>query len=295
MRVGDVFRSDGIAERVVPATGYTAWLTILSAAAMAYLAVLALALAFAAGRIADRWEAELAGTATIRISAPADQRDAQTEAVLTALAQTPGIATTRVIGEAEQISLLEPWFGQELPLDTLRLPVLIEVTEEGNGPDPVGLRQRLAAEAPGAVYDNHGRWRAPLIEAAGRLKSLAYSALVLMSGVTGVTIALAASAALAANGQIIDVLRLVGARDAWITRAFVRRFTARTLAGAIAGTIAALISILLFPSGAETGILSGLGFRGLEWLWPVIVPPSAALLAFAATHAAAARRLREVS
>ena len=295
MRVGDVFRSDSIAERVVPATGYTAWLTILSAAAMAYLAVLALALAFAAGRIADRWEAELAGTATIRISAPADQRDAQTEAVLTALAQTPGIATTRVIGEAEQISLLEPWFGQELPLDTLRLPVLIEVTEEGNGPDPVGLRQRLAAEAPGAVYDNHGRWRAPLIEAAGRLKSLAYSALVLMSGVTGVTIALAASAALAANGQIIDVLRLVGARDAWITRAFVRRFTARTLAGAIAGTIAALISILLFPSGAETGILSGLGFRGLEWLWPVIVPPSAALLAFAATHAAAARRLREVS
>lgn len=295
MRFRDALFSDGIAERVVPARGYTAWLTVLSAAAMAYLAVLALALALAAGGLAERWRAELAGTATIRISAPADQREAQTEAVLAALAQTPGIATTRVIEDAEQLALLEPWFGSDLPLETLRLPALIEVTQDGDGPDPVGLRQRLAAEAPGAVYDDHARWRVPLIEAAGRLKTLAYSALGLIAAVTGVTVALAASAALAANGQIIDVLRLVGAKDTWITKAFVRRFTARTLAGAAAGTIAALVSVLLFPSGAETGILDALGFRGFEWLWPILVPPTAALLAFAATHAAAARRLREVS
>ncbi|NND19745.1 MAG: cell division protein FtsX, partial [Silicimonas sp.] len=83
---------DGIAERVVPSTGFTAALTILSAAAMAFLAVLALALALAAGDMAARWEAELSGTATIRISAPADQRAAQTDAVLSALGQTPGIA-----------------------------------------------------------------------------------------------------------------------------------------------------------------------------------------------------------
>lgn len=295
MKLRDLIVSDGIAERVVPATGFTAWLTVISAAAMSFLAVLALALAFAAGDIAARWEAELAGTATIRISAPADQREAQTDAVLTALAQTPGIATTRVIDDAEQRSLLAPWFGEDLPLETLRLPVLIEVTEEGGGPDPEGLRQRLAAEAPGAVYDNHGRWRAPLIEAAGRLRTIAYTALALIAGVTATTIALAASAALAANGQIIDVLRLVGARDAWITRAFVRRFATRTVIGAAAGTILALVVLLLFPSGPETGILSGLGFHGLQWLWPVLVPVAAAALAFAATHAAATRRLKEVA
>lgn len=295
MKLREVFASDGIAERVVPATGFTAWLTILSAAAMAFLAILSLALALAAGDIAARWEAELAGTATIRISAPSDQRDAQTDAVLTALAQTPGIATTRVIDQDEQLALLAPWFGEDLPLETLRLPVLIEITEEDGGPDPEGLRLRLAAEAPGAVFDDHGRWRTPLIDAARRLKSIAFSALALIAGVTATTIALAASAALAANGQIIDVLRLVGARDAWITRAFVRRFTARTLAGAFVGTVAALVALLLFPSGAETGIFSGLGFHGLQWFWPVLVPPASAALAFAATHAAAARRLKKVS
>ena len=295
MKFARLLAGDGIAERVVPSSGYTAWLTLLSSGAMAFLAVLSLALAMAAGDVAARWEAELAGTATIRISAPADQIESQTEAVLNALAQTPGIATTRVIGDDEQRALLAPWFGADLPLDTLRLPVLIEVTEEGGGPDPEGLRQRLAAEAPGAVYDNHDRWRWPLIEAAGRLRSVALGALLLIAGVTATTIALGASAALSANGQIIEVLKLVGARDAWITRAFVRRFTARALAGAAGGTLVALIVLILFPSGAEAGVLGDLGFDGLEWLLPLIVPMAAAALAFAATHAAARRRLREVS
>lgn len=295
MRLPAFLASDGIAERVVPSSGFTASLTIIAAAAMAFLAVFAMALALAAGDLADRWQAELEGTATIRISAPADQTDAQTQAVLTALDQTPGIASARIIGEDEQRALLAPWFGADLPLDTLRLPVLIAVEQEGAGPDPESLRQRLAAEAPGAVYDGHDRWRAPLIEAASRLRTISMTALALIAGVTATMIALAASAALAANGRIIDVLRLVGARDAWIRRAFVRRFTARTLIGAAIGTVAALIALLLFPSGAETGILGGIGFSGLEWLWPVLVPPAAAALAFAATHVAAARRLKEVS
>jgi cell division transport system permease protein len=291
----ELIRSDATAERVVPASGFTAMLTILSSAAMSFLAVLALALAFAAGDVAARWEAELAGTATIRISAPADQREAQVEAVLRALSQTPGIATTRMIDEAEQMELLAPWFGRDVPLGALRLPVLIEVTEDGEGPDPEGLRQRLAAEAPGAVYDNHGRWRMPLIEAADRLRTIAVTALVLIAGVMATTIALAASAALAANGQIIDVLRLVGARDAWIVRAFVRRFSARALFGAALGTVVALIVLILFPSGTETGILSGLGFRGVQWVLPLLVPACAAGLALVSTRVAAARRLKEVS
>jgi cell division transport system permease protein len=291
----DLIRPDGIAERVVPASGFTAMLTILSSAAMAFLAVLALALALAAGDVAERWEGELAGTATIRISAPVEQREAQVDAVLTTLSQTPGIATTRMIDEAEQMELLAPWFGRDLPLGSLRLPVLIEVTEEGEGPDLEGLRQRLAAEAPGAIYDNHGRWRMPLIEAADRLRAIALTALVLIAGVMATTIALAASAALAANGQIIDVLRLVGARDAWIVRAFVRRFSARALFGAALGTGVALVVLILFPSGVETGILGELGFRGVQWVLPLLVPACAAGLALVATRVAAARRLNEVS
>lgn len=294
MRMPRFLVGDAEAERVVPPTGFTVLLASLSSAAMAFLAVFAIALAFAASELADRWEAELAGVATIRISAPADQVEAQAEAVLTALSQTPGIAAARRVGNDEQRALLAPWFGNDLPLEALSLPVLIEVTETGGGPDIEGLRQRLAAEAPGAVYDTHGRWRVPLIQAADRLRQLGNIALVLIAGVTSVTIALAASAALAANGQVIDVLRLIGATDGWITRAFVARFTERAFVGALIGTIVAMVAVALLPDGAETSVLSGLGFDGVEWLWPLLVPFAAGLLALIATRLAAVKRLREV-
>lgn len=288
-----LLKGDASSDRVVPPTGFTALLTSVSTGAMAFLAVFAIALSLAAGELASRWEAELTGTATVRISAPADQMAGQTEAVLTALSQTPGIASTRQIDASEQQALLAPWFGTDLPLDRLRLPVLIEVQETADGPDVAGLTQRLAAEAPGAIYDNHNRWRLPLIDAAARLRQLGLVALFLIAGVTAVTVALAASAALSANGQIIDVLRLVGARDNWISRAFVRRYTLRALGGAALGALLGMIVVALLPNGVETGVLSGLGFDGAEWIWPLIVPILGGAIAWVATQAAATRRLKE--
>ena len=165
-------RGDKQAGRVVPPSGHTAWLTSFTAGAMTFLAVFALALSLAAGRLAARWSDALERTATVRLSAPEDQMDIQTKAVLAVLTTTPGIATARAMTDAEQRALLEPWFGPDLPVDALPLPRLIEVTESGAGYDSEGLRQRLAAEAPGAVFDDHTRWRRPLAVAAGRLRLL---------------------------------------------------------------------------------------------------------------------------
>jgi len=294
-RWAEALAGDRTARRVVPPSGFSAALTIVSAAAMAFLAVFAIAMALAAGGLAQRWETELAGTATVTVPGDPASLPERVGAVLKALSETPGVVSARALTADEQKALLAPWFGTDLPLDALDLPALIEVTETPAGPDAVGLKQRLAAEAPGAVYDNHDRWRAPLVAAAARLRSLALIALALIAGVTAVTIALAASAALAANGQVIDVLRLVGARDGWITGAFVRRFTARAFAGALAGTALGAAAVALIPGTSGAGILSGLGLSGAEWLWPLVVPPGAAALAWAATRIAAARRLKEAA
>ncbi len=291
-RIRTLLLGDPTATRIVPPSGFTAVLTIASAAAMAFLAVFAIALQLATGELAARWEAELTGTATVRIPAAEDEEQ-RAEAVLAALKQTPGILAARRLSDEEQTVLLAPWFGEGVPVDKLRLPTLIEVTETEDGPDLTGLTERLSAEAPGTVYDNHSRWRVPLADAASRLRQLGGIALFLIGGVTAVTIALAASSALAANGQIIDVLRIVGARDSWIAAAFTRRFTLRAFFGALGGTLLAMIAVSLIPSGVEAGVLSGLGFDGAEWLWPLLVPFAAATLAFGATWVAAARRLRE--
>ena len=235
-------------------------------------------------------------TSTLRISAPAGQMAAQTEAALRLLETTPGVASARALTDEERRDLLVPWFGTELPIETLPIPQLIEIVEAGDGYDATGLRARLQAEVPGAVLDDHSRWREPLVDAAGRLRGLGVVSLVLILGATGAMITLAAQAALAANAQVIRVLRLVGARDSYIARAFVRRFTLRAMGGALAGTVVGTVAILLLPSAEVAGgFLTGLAFRGFGWLLPLVIPILAGIVAFWATQTAAFRSLREQS
>ncbi len=285
---------DPQADRAVPPTGFTARLTVFTAAAMAFLAVFALALSLATGRLADRWASELAQTSTLRISAPPEQLAGQTQAALEVLSTTPGVASATPLSAEEQRALLAPWFGPDLPVEELPIPQLIEIVETPEGYDATGLRARLQAEAPGAVLDDHTRWREPLVEAATRLRSMGLLSLVLIAAATAAMITLAAQAALAANAQVIRVLRLVGAQDAYIARAFVRRFTLRALGGAAVGAAVGLVAVALLPrADVAGGFLTGLGFQGAGWLWPVVIPPLAALVAFVATRAAAFRSLGE--
>lgn len=288
---------DTQADRVVPPSGFTAQLTLFAAGAMAFLAVFALALSLAAGRLAEQWGQELAGSATIRIAAPDDQQQAQTDAALRILQTTRGVAQARALSDAEQSALLAPWFGAELEMDTLPVPRLIEVIESAEGMDAAGLRLRLAAEVPGAVLDDHSRWREPLVKAASRLKTLGWVSIILIAAVMAAMVTLAANAALAANAQVISVLRLVGATDKYIAQAFIRRFTIRALIGAVAGMVLGMVAVLLMPRGGDetASFLTGLGFQGLHWFMPLLIPPLAAAVAFIATRMAARRTLEGLS
>lgn len=288
-----VFVGDAEAEKIVPPTGFTVRLTVFTAGAMAFLTVFALALSLAAGRLAERWGDELSNSATLRISAPEGQLAAQTEAALQVLQTTSGVESARALTLQEQQDLLTPWFGADLPLASLPLPQIIEITQARGGFDAAGLRLRLAGEVPGASLDDHAGWRGPLVSAAGALRRLGLLSLLLIAGATGAMITLAANAALAANAQVIAVMRLVGARDDYIASAFVRRFTMRALMGAAVGTLAGAIGLLLMPSASEAGgFLTGLGLQGAQWLLIFVIPIAAAGVAFVATRLAARNTLK---
>lgn len=295
-RLGRIISGDPEADRTVPPTGFTARLTVFTAGAMAFLSVFALALSMATDRLADRWASELAQTSTIRISAPLEQKEAQVAATLRVLETTAGVASARVLSDAEQRALLTPWFGPELPLENLSIPDLIEVIETETGYDAAGLRARLQAEAPGAVLDDHTRWREPLVAAASRLRTLGVLSLFLILGATAAMITLAAQSALSANVQVVRVLRLVGAQDTYIARAFVRRFTLRGVLGAVIGSVLGALSIMLLPRADDDGgFLTGLGFQGAEWFVLLIIPVLAGTVAFLATRTAVLRTLKEQS
>ena len=283
---------DKQADRVVPPSGFTAQLTLFAAGTMAFLAVFVLALSLASGRLAAQWGDELARTSTIRIVAPAGERAAQTDAALRVLETTTGVESARALTDAEQQALLSPWFGSEIDLGSLPVPRLIEVVEHTTGFDAEGLRLRLAAEVPAAFLDDHTRWRAPLVKAANRLRLLGWIAILLIGLAVGAMVTLAANAALAANAQVVAVLRLVGATDRYIAEAFIRRFTIRAFIGAVVGMVLGMLAVLLLPSASDdAGFLTGLGFQGAGWLTPLLIPIMAGGVALLATRVASRKAL----
>ncbi|MFQ3349158.1 MAG: cell division transport system permease protein, partial [Paracoccaceae bacterium] len=233
--------------QVVPPSGLGFWLTGLTAAVMSFLAIFALALALTAGAVAQKWVAELQGKATIRLVQTVEDGPQKVQAILGILAQTPGILVAAPLGESAQAALLAPWLGDGIPLDTLPLPQMIDMTYAGETYDFEGLRLRLAAEVPDAIIDDHMRFQAPVMAAVRQLRLIGYGALSLILATTAMMVVLAVNAALAANESVIKVLQLVGATDRYIVRAFVRRFTVRAFAGATMGSLCAVFFLFYMP------------------------------------------------
>ncbi len=286
----------GPADRVVPRGRHAAVAVGFLAAVMAFFAVMALALALAAGRLADSWEGELARDATLQIFAPQDKVEEQARAALNVLKTTPGILSVRVVTLEEQKALLEPWLGPDFAIESLPLPLMIEVTTDQDRLNRESLSLRLSAEAPGAIFDDHAAWRAPLVATAARLRLFALACLGLTALALASVQGLAAHAAVVANGQVIQMLRLIGARDGFIAGAFTRRFTSRAVAGAALGTGVGMALLALLPSASEQGFfLVGIGPRGWHWLLPPLVPLVAGLVAYVVTRRTTLRSLRRWS
>jgi cell division transport system permease protein len=286
-------RGDPSAAGLLPPGGRAALPLGLAAATVGFFAVLVLALALAAGRLAATWEGEVADSATLQVIAPGDQIEGQARAALNVLRATPGVRSVRMVDLAEQERLLEPWLGPDIPLANLPLPLLIEVSTDRDELDVAGLVTKLGAEAPGAVFDDHTGWRLPLVASAQRLQQFAALSLALLAVLLGAVLWLVAQASVAANRRVVGVLRLVGARDGFIAGVFTRRLAITAAIGAAVGTALAMLALARMPQEAEAGfLLIGIAPAGWGWAAPLLVPPAAAAVAWLAGRSAALGSIR---
>ena len=77
--VQDFLRGDQQAERAIPKRGFTAQLTTVTAAALAFLLVFVLAASLSASRAASLWASEFFDSASVRIAADIDNQEAVVE------------------------------------------------------------------------------------------------------------------------------------------------------------------------------------------------------------------------
>ena len=281
--------------QVVPNTGFTKWLTTFTAGAMSFLAVVGLAFSLICSDLSNEWGESLKNSFSLRLSAPTDLLEKQTNMALAILEQTSGVESARLVGVGAKKKLLEPWLGVDFPLEAIAMPALIEIRETEAGVDYEGLRLRLSAELPSASLDNHSEWRRP-IEVVSKLVSqlgMLTVILLILSSISMVT--MASNAALSANVKVLRVLRLVGAFDTFIVTAFVRRFTLRVFLGSLLGTLCAGLVLFLIPTFSENlGILDDVNLDLSDKIYIASVPFLFAIISIFVTRNAVRSSLKRL-
>ncbi|CAN3990167.1 hypothetical protein MCBRY_000987 [Methylocystis bryophila] len=256
-----------------------------------FLAALAAGAALLVADASADWRKELAREITVQVK-PVEGRDleADVQAVTRTVLTASGVRDARPYTKEESEALLAPWLGEGLNLAELPTPRMVVVKiDPSRPPDLAKLRASLAQATPAAVLDDHRVWLERLSRMAGTVVALAALVFVLIVAAMAVAVASATRAAVATNREIVEVLHLVGADDAFIASEFQRRFLALGLRGAAIGGGAATLFFLVArivarrivatPSGEQVAAMFGEAALDARGFAAILLLAAAAALA----------------
>ncbi len=272
------------------------------AAAMVYLAALALAGAFSVHGVIERWNAALSGTLTIEIPLPAGNSGAEdrlqrerVQRALDLLAATPGVIKAEAMDRARTLKLIEPWLGRGALVEDLPLPALIEVSlERSAAVDVKALARRLAAAIPDSSIDDHGLWLGGVATLARSVEAIAAIVLLIVGIVAVAAVVFATRTGLAIHHDVVEVLHLIGARDRYIAGQFAHHVFRLSLIGGLVGLALAFLTLVAIGRAlalAEQAPAPGFGLAPLAWASIALLPFAASLIAIVTARLSVARRL----
>jgi cell division transport system permease protein len=211
----------------------------------------------------------------------------------------PGIASAKPVPHSELLRLLDPWLGSSNIAEDLPLPALIAVELIPGAPvDLAKIKSRLAEAVPGAVLEDHKPWLADLSRLARGIEVLAFVTVALVACASVLTIVFVSRSALAQHQEVIRVLSLIGARDAYIAaqlQAYSFRLASLGAAFGVALAIATVLAGNALLGHAETGLLPAAQSLSWHWLMLILPVPAAGLIALGTTRITVLTQLRRMA
>jgi cell division transport system permease protein len=148
------------------------------------------------------------------------------------------------------------------------------------------------------VLEDHKPWLGDLSRLAQGIEILALVTVILVAFASVLTIVFVSRSALAQHQEVIQVLSLIGARDAYIAAQLqAYSFRLATL-GAAFGVVLAVATVIAggaMLGRAETGLLPLDPSFSWRWLLLLLPVPAAGLIALGTTRATVLTQLRRMS
>ena len=236
-------------------------------ALMTLLASLALAGYLLLDQTSQNWISGLENKATIEI--PAEDKDGKilTPKALQTQAETIqndikdlGFVSSAVLLDASEVqNLIEPWLGTNALTSDIPLPALISVELTDSDSNHLQtLQTTITSTAQNAHLDTHDSWLTDLLKITGTLKLSAGFVTIIITLITIIAISGAILTRMELSRSDVELLHLMGANDAYITRQFQRHAFILSLKGTLIGIIVSLCILLLlstFTGGDDQSIL----------------------------------------
>ncbi len=261
------------------------------------LASLAVIGALAAGRAADGWQAQLVGSATVVVRASErESADAAAARAAETLAGVKGVTEARAMEHEKAEALVKPFLGPDpLPAD-LPVPRLVAVELDRKAPaTAAALQAALKTAGVDATVDDHSLWTRQIMQAGDLARWVAAGLFAMIVAAAAALITFATRQGLATRDDLVTVLHLAGATDAFIARQFQARFARMAaFAGFWGGVLAALAAagLRLYAHGQTIAAL--LPVEWTDLIAPLPCPFIAALIAAVAARLTAQGVLRRM-
>lgn len=259
-------------------THLVSWITGL----MVFFVTLALTVNLGLSTITKTWVTGLSGTLTVEIKPPMvaggeKKFNDSVAQVMIFLKDNAEVSEARLLGNTEIKSLIEPWMGQGVSLDSIPLPALIDIKLAQNA-DVVKIQSDLKMIEPSAAIDAH-------TDTLDDVKTLVNTATMFVFLLTGVIVLLAIIAIsgivrskLLIHQSEVETLHLIGASDEYIARQFRRHILRNTMSGAFIGLVCTFSTLAIIGAVTHTlntDIFSHLRLMPVQWgaliLSPLVV------------------------
>lgn len=261
-----------------PSSRFMPWII----AALSFVVAIAIGAAFSLAALTASW-GDLGGDRlTVRVDGAAGAETVVRDLV-EELGRMPEVERVEALPRRAVAEMLAPWIGSAAETagqDALPLPLLIEVRLD----EPTAARTieaRLSGRE-GVVIDRADTWLKPLQQLAGLAGLVAGALAALAISVIVLVTIFATRAALSAQQDTVELLRLIGADESYIAKRFQRHAMWQGLAGGLGGALPGLI-VIGFGAGAArlegSILLAGLSPTLTGWIVMAVLPALIALVA----------------
>ena len=255
---------------------FLAWI-ILS---MIYLAVVTLTGVLISNSSSKEWLESVDNVVTVQVSDPnakseVDVASTRLETIVKKLRITAGINKIEIFDEEQTLGLLNSWLSQDI-LNDINLPTLIEVKLS----KPINkeqISQKIGSLIPGVSIDDHSRWKQKLMFLIDIIENLGWIIFILILIVCLASIIFAIAMNIANNGEVINLIDLMGGGSSFIAEIFQKQILLVIGPSALIGSLIAIVTLFILNDYLVTtlpdifpGSISSLGEVLNFWEWSLI-------------------------